>query len=232
MKRISSLVSATPLVLLLSCLAFVFLQGNTPSKPVVEFSRQGESKNFDLRQEEDELKVLWPLGEGQKGQLRLSLSDAEELIKEIAIEAKTGKKSILRNSTPLWQMQVGERERNENGAYTFFDRVDERGYEDFPLNLEIESVAVDIQETRLEVHISRLSGQDFSGELRLTLFAHSPLVQFEAIVSTDEEDRAILYRSGMRTEPSQVQLLSYHVAVLKGTDVDQPRNLAKSVTVE
>ena len=28
------------------------------------------------------------------------------------------------------------------------------------------------------------------------------------------------------------QLLAYHVAVLKGTDVDQPRNLAKSVTVE
>ena len=29
-----------------------------------------------------------------------------------------------------------------------------------------------------------------------------------------------------------VQMLAYHVAVLKGTDVDQPRNLAKSVTVE
>jgi glucosamine--fructose-6-phosphate aminotransferase (isomerizing) len=29
-----------------------------------------------------------------------------------------------------------------------------------------------------------------------------------------------------------VQLLAYHIAVLKGTDVDQPRNLAKSVTVE
>ena len=29
-----------------------------------------------------------------------------------------------------------------------------------------------------------------------------------------------------------VQLLAYHVAVLKGTDIDQPRNLAKSVTVE
>ncbi len=29
-----------------------------------------------------------------------------------------------------------------------------------------------------------------------------------------------------------VQLLAYHVAVFKGTDVDQPRNLAKSVTVE
>ncbi len=29
-----------------------------------------------------------------------------------------------------------------------------------------------------------------------------------------------------------VQLLAYHVAVIRGTDIDQPRNLAKSVTVE
>jgi glucosamine--fructose-6-phosphate aminotransferase (isomerizing) len=28
------------------------------------------------------------------------------------------------------------------------------------------------------------------------------------------------------------QLLAYHAAIAKGTDVDQPRNLAKSVTVE
>ncbi len=29
-----------------------------------------------------------------------------------------------------------------------------------------------------------------------------------------------------------LQLLSYHVALFKGTDIDKPRNLAKSVTVE
>ncbi len=29
-----------------------------------------------------------------------------------------------------------------------------------------------------------------------------------------------------------LQLLAFHVAILRGTDVDQPRNLAKSVTVE
>ena len=29
-----------------------------------------------------------------------------------------------------------------------------------------------------------------------------------------------------------LQILAYHVALLKGTNVDQPRNLAKSVTVE
>jgi len=29
-----------------------------------------------------------------------------------------------------------------------------------------------------------------------------------------------------------MQLLAYHIAALRGADVDQPRNLAKSVTVE
>ena len=37
-------------------------------------------------------------------------------------------------------------------------------------------------------------------------------------------------RAGLYALP--VQLLAYHTAVVKGTDVDQPRNLAKSVTVE
>jgi glucosamine--fructose-6-phosphate aminotransferase (isomerizing) len=45
------------------------------------------------------------------------------------------------------------------------------------------------------------------------------------IVAMEDETSPIIH-----TIP--LQLLSYHVAVLKGTDVDQPRNLAKSVTVE
>ncbi|WP_411725542.1 glutamine--fructose-6-phosphate transaminase (isomerizing) [Methyloglobulus sp.] len=50
-------------------------------------------------------------------------------------------------------------------------------------------------------------------------------VQILKIPQVDNEISPIVY-----TIP--LQLLSYHVAVLKGTDVDQPRNLAKSVTVE
>lgn len=50
-------------------------------------------------------------------------------------------------------------------------------------------------------------------------------VRVMQVVSTEDPIAPIVY-----TVP--LQLLSYHVAVLKGTDVDQPRNLAKSVTVE
>ncbi len=50
-------------------------------------------------------------------------------------------------------------------------------------------------------------------------------IQILDISPTDDEISPIIF-----TIP--LQLLSYHVALIKGTDVDQPRNLAKSVTVE
>jgi len=59
----------------------------------------------------------------------------------------------------------------------------------------------------------------------------------DASVANDDNTRVTTLSSVDRIlEPIvytiPLQLLSYHVAVLKGTDVDQPRNLAKSVTVE
>jgi len=50
-------------------------------------------------------------------------------------------------------------------------------------------------------------------------------IEIIRVAAADDSIAPIIY-----TIP--LQLLSYHVAVLKGTDVDQPRNLAKAVTVE
>jgi glucosamine--fructose-6-phosphate aminotransferase (isomerizing) len=57
------------------------------------------------------------------------------------------------------------------------------------------------------------------------LITPEPGLKVFAMPSVADEVAPIVY-----TIP--LQLLSYHVAVIKGTDVDQPRNLAKSVTVE
>jgi glucosamine--fructose-6-phosphate aminotransferase (isomerizing) len=62
---------------------------------------------------------------------------------------------------------------------------------------------------------------DAGGVERLGTAAHASL----ALPSIDPFVAPLLYAV-------PVQLLAYHTAVLKGTDVDQPRNLAKSVTVE
>jgi len=60
----------------------------------------------------------------------------------------------------------------------------------------------------------------------------------ETLASASDENVRIVKVPQVGNEISPIvytiplQLLAYHVAVLKGTDVDQPRNLAKSVTVE
>lgn len=60
----------------------------------------------------------------------------------------------------------------------------------------------------------------------------------EALTVKSDENTYVMTVTPAENELSPViftiplQLLSYHVAIIKGTDVDQPRNLAKSVTVE
>ena len=60
----------------------------------------------------------------------------------------------------------------------------------------------------------------------------------EELVSPDDDGFEVVKIPGTANEIAPIiytiplQLLSYYVAILKGTDVDQPRNLAKSVTVE
>lgn len=60
----------------------------------------------------------------------------------------------------------------------------------------------------------------------------------ETLASGQEHSSQLIRVPAVENEVSPIiysiplQLLAYHVAVLKGTDVDQPRNLAKSVTVE
>jgi len=51
-------------------------------------------------------------------------------------------------------------------------------------------------------------------------------------ITVIEMPRHVTYFQAPAVYTIPLQLLAYHVAILKGTDVDQPRNLAKSVTVE
>ena len=65
---------------------------------------------------------------------------------------------------------------------------------------------------------------------------HRPARQRARRMSTRSQRITLPHDARLRRRPivyaMPVQLLAYHTAVAKGTDVDQPRNLAKSVTVE
>ncbi len=68
------------------------------------------------------------------------------------------------------------------------------------------------------------------GKLYVFADTHADLEEEEAIKVIKVGEIDSLITPMVFTIP--LQLLAYHVAIIKGTDVDQPRNLAKSVTVE
>ncbi|MGZ8189738.1 MAG: glutamine--fructose-6-phosphate transaminase (isomerizing), partial [Methylococcaceae bacterium] len=87
-----------------------------------------------------------------------------------------------------------------------------------PNNSLLEKLKSNIQE------VSARGGQLIVFMDETLVSANDSNVQIVKVPQVENEISPIIY-----TIP--LQLLSYHVAVLKGTDVDQPRNLAKSVTV-
>jgi glucosamine--fructose-6-phosphate aminotransferase (isomerizing) len=88
-----------------------------------------------------------------------------------------------------------------------------------PNNELLEKLKSNLHEVRAR------GGQLFVFADRKSGFASEPGITVIDMPHVPKSLEAIIY-----TLP--LQMLSYHVAVLKGTDVDQPRNLAKSVTVE
>ncbi len=88
-----------------------------------------------------------------------------------------------------------------------------------PNNSMLEKLKANMQEVRAR-----------GGELFVFDDHAAPLENGEGVQTLELPPVTTILEPLLYTIP--LQLLSYHVAVLKGTDVDQPRNLAKSVTVE
>ncbi len=88
-----------------------------------------------------------------------------------------------------------------------------------PHNDTMEKVAANMEEVQARggrvVAITDREGAELAGKAEIVLVVPSIADDLMPILTT-----------------IPLQLLAYHIAVLKGTDVDQPRNLAKSVTVE
>jgi len=81
---------------------------------------------------------------------------------------------------------------------------------------------------KLKSNLQEVSAR--GGELFIFADKSTDLHNEESITFTEVPKVPEILEPIVHTIP--MQLLSYHVAVVKGTDVDQPRNLAKSVTVE
>lgn len=158
------------------------------------------------------LAVEWPLGDAGRGVATFRLAAGQPLIESFAVRAAAAAQPrvIARDLTPFTAVTVGTRNLETRGGWTiFFDKVHERPYQRYPATLTIESVRVAARGLRGSVTFDRLAAGPFSGSLVFSFFAGSPLILAEAVVSTQEESRAIVYDAGLIAAPGAIERFAW-----------------------
>ena len=156
----------------------------------------------------DLITLNWPTSESPSGphaSLTVSLAKDKPLLSRLAWQTtpSAAPTTIAENLTPLTVLTVGHRDLTRNGWMVFFDKVHTRPSQRFPVRLAPVSARITSTATRARFSIEGLSADTFSGRYELTIFSGSPLIQAEAVLSTTQDHRAILYDAGLVAPPGR-----------------------------
>jgi hypothetical protein len=166
-----------------------------------------EESRLTLTHIGENLRLTWPASATENGVLELNLKPNKPLFEVLAIgPAGQPPTPLLRQVAPVTFLTIGERDlKNPAGWVAFFDNPPLRSYRTVPVVLTKKTVRVTTSGSRTLVHIGEVAAGSFRGAMEITVFRHSPLVLVEAVVSTEEEGRAILYDAGLMTPTPAAQ---------------------------
>lgn len=144
--------------------------------------------------------LTWPSSKGENGQIVLNLEDAAPLIKSMGIYKNRQYNEIVSEAHPEFILNVGKRNLEPEKKWTiFFDKVPTRPYTSHLLKLNKNKIKVTKTGQRTLVSLGEISTPDFTGELEITIYNDTPLLNIAAVVSTQKDSTAILYDAGLRT---------------------------------
>ncbi len=156
----------------------------------------------------DLVTVDWPAGGDSRGTATFRLSTDKPLVESLSLRATAdaAPQIVARGLTPFTSITVGTRNLDTPGGWTiFFDKVDERPYQRHAAELKLATARATARGPRGSIAFGQLTAGPFSGELVFSFFAGSPLILVEAVVSTPEDGRAIIYDAGLVVAPGTVQ---------------------------
>ncbi|MHC4994867.1 MAG: CehA/McbA family metallohydrolase domain-containing protein, partial [Planctomycetota bacterium] len=110
--------------------------------------------------------------------------------------------------TLLW---VGKRDltKRPDGWMIFFDRVNRQPYANHLATLRPRSFRVTSRGASTTVIVDGLSAESFTGDFRFTVYPGSRLIHTEAVLSTQQDAKAILYDTGLATRSATLRSLAY-----------------------
>jgi hypothetical protein len=179
------------------------------AEPVpIDLSGYAAGCGVAVRRDGARLRIDWPLSDGEQseyGRVVLDLTAGPPLVDSIGIARGPAEPAatLLQGVEPVTTLTVGTR-RVETGRrppgrdwMVFFDKPANRPYHTHLARLERRSARVSSEGRRAIVAIGKLTAGPFAGELRFTFYRGARLVHVEAVVSTSEDRRAILYDAGL-----------------------------------
>jgi hypothetical protein len=183
----------------------------------VDVSRYSPACGVEVRAQANHVNIGWPMAEGEFGRVTLNLNTNRPLIESFGVAGSaTGRpEPLLQNVEPVTFLTVGTREAPSGRPPTmsvwnvFFDKPAKRPFQTHVSRLKPKQVRVSSEGQRATVAIGDLTIGSFSGELEFAFYATSRLVHVEAIVSTHEDRRAILYDAGLAGESPGWQRIAW-----------------------
>lgn len=160
---------------------------------------------------EDRISVTWPAADQQNGSLVFDLREGVPLIQSLVIADEI----VIGPVDPLLTLTVGTRvspsgRPPEMSPWNiFFDNPHKRPHETFTGVLAKRSVTVSGEGNRMQVRVGELKCGSFKGEWCFTFYAGSPFVLMEAVVSTDEDQRAYIFDLGLVGDKAGWQQLKW-----------------------
>ncbi len=189
-----------PVALLLS----VFAAG-TARAVDVDTSEYRAEDGIKVRGEGERIVIGWRMADGEAGSLTLDTRQRAPLIETLGVGREVGGEAVavLEHVDPVTFVTVGSRVASPDRPpgmspfNEFFDAPAKRPHQTYRTVLTPRHARVSSRVGRATVAIDGLRVGPFDGELQLTVFEGSRLIQVEAVVSTREENRAFLYDAGL-----------------------------------
>jgi hypothetical protein len=187
-----------------------------------------------VEQRANTVHVTWPMSSHERGVLVLNLDEDKPLIESLAISAGENEPvTVMRGLNPVTLLTVGTRDsRNPQGWGAFFDNAPRRHYETYLVTLGKRRLQLTNHGARTTISIAEAKGGNFRGDVRITVYRHSPLLHLETVMSTDEDWRAILYDAGLTSAQPEWSTVSWNdpAGNFQSTPLSA-RSRAKSVAV-
>lgn len=150
----------------------------------------------------DALQISWPASKTSRGGMILDLRPDQPLIRALSLaEGNQPAKTITTQLDPVTTLTIGERDKKKHDeafrGMVFFENPRQKPYETHTVTLTKTKARVFNTGQRVTVCIGDVAAGSFRGELRFTFYPNSPLIHAEAVMSTSEDLRAIIYDTGL-----------------------------------